>query len=120
MTEQELKPLIVQLYTEMLTGFDAGAQDSFDEDAVAEGAELLANEFILGIKEADELDELLSLSPEEIRELFNKKKVISANNCSGPKKLALTRLYPFCFRKVIAELGFVFNAWEICEACFSG
>ena len=72
MTEQELKPLIVQLYTKLLTGFDGGAQDAFDEDAVAEGAEMLANEFILGIKEAGELDELLSLSPEEIRELFNK------------------------------------------------
>jgi hypothetical protein len=72
MTEQELKPFIVQLYTELLTGFDAGAQDTLDEDAVAEGAEMLANQFIQGIKEADELDELLSLSTEEIRGLFNR------------------------------------------------
>jgi hypothetical protein len=72
MTEQEVKPLIVQLYTEFLTGFDAEAQDAFDEEAVVEGAEMLANQFILGVKEADELDELLSLSPEEIRGLFNK------------------------------------------------
>src|SRR5262245_1861333 len=36
------------------------------------------------------------------------------------ERLINSRLYPFCFRKVIAELGFVFNAWELCEACFSG
>ena len=72
MTEQEVKPLIVQLYTELLTGFDAEAQDTFDEQAVVEGAEMLANQFILDMKEADEMDELLSLSPEEIRELFSK------------------------------------------------
>ena len=71
MTEQEVKPLIVQLYTELLTGFDVEAQDAFNEEAVVEGAEMLANQFILDIKKADELDELLSLSPEEIRGLLN-------------------------------------------------
>jgi len=72
MTEQEIKPLIVQLYKELLNRFNAEAEDSSDEDEIAEGAKMLANQFILGMKEADELDELLSLSPEEIRELFNK------------------------------------------------
>jgi hypothetical protein len=72
MTEQEVKPLIIQLYTELLTGFDAEAQGTFDEEAVVEGAEMLANQFILDIKEADELDSLLSLSPEEIMGLLNK------------------------------------------------
>jgi hypothetical protein len=72
MTEQEVKPLIVQLYTELLTGFDVEVQEAFDEDAVTEGAEMLANQFILDIKEADELDSLLSLSPEEIMGLLNK------------------------------------------------
>jgi hypothetical protein len=71
MTEQEVKPLIVQLYTELLTGFNAEEQDTPDEDAVAKGAEILANLFILDVKEADELDSLLSLSPEEIVGLFN-------------------------------------------------
>jgi hypothetical protein len=71
MTEKEVKPLIVQLYTELLTGFDAEAQYTFDEEAVVEGAEMLANQFILDIKKADELDELLSLSPEEIMGLLN-------------------------------------------------
>jgi hypothetical protein len=71
MTEQELKPLIVQLYTELLTRLNARTQDAPDEDEMAGGAEMFANQFILGIKEADELDELLSLGPEEIRELFN-------------------------------------------------
>jgi hypothetical protein len=71
MTEQEVKPLIVQLYTELLTGFDAKAQGAFNEEAVVEGAEMLANQFILDMKEADELNELLSLSSEEIVELFN-------------------------------------------------
>jgi len=71
MTEQEVKPLIVQLYTELLTGFDAEAQGAFDEEAIVEGAEMLANQFILDMKDADELDELLSLSPEEIRGLLN-------------------------------------------------
>jgi hypothetical protein len=71
MTEQEVKPLIVRLYAELLTGFDAEAQDAFDEEAVVEGAELLANQFILDIKETDELDSLLSLSPEEIMGLLN-------------------------------------------------
>jgi hypothetical protein len=32
---------------------------------------MLANQVIMDMKEAGELDELLSLSPEEIRELFN-------------------------------------------------
>lgn len=72
MTEQEVKPLIVQLYTELLTGFDAKTQDNFNEEAVVEGAEMLASQFILDLKEADELDELLSLSPEEIGGLFNR------------------------------------------------
>jgi hypothetical protein len=71
MTEQEVKPLIVQLYTELLTGFDAEAQGAFNEEAVVLGAEMLANQFILDMKEADELNELLSLSSEEIVELFN-------------------------------------------------
>jgi len=72
MTEQEVKPLIVQLYTELLTRLHAEALRALDEDEIAEGAEMLANQFILDMKEADEMDELLSLSPEEIRELFNK------------------------------------------------
>jgi hypothetical protein len=71
MTEREVKPLIVQLYAELLTEPSAEAQDASDEDAVAEGAEALANLFILDIKEADEMDSLLSLSPEEIMGLFN-------------------------------------------------
>jgi hypothetical protein len=71
MTEREVKPLIVQLYAELLTEPSAEAQDASDEDAVAEGAEVLANLFILDIKEADEMDSLLSLSPEEIMGLFN-------------------------------------------------
>jgi len=71
MTEQELKPLIVQLYTELITRLNARIQDASDEDVIAEGAEILANQVILDMEEADELDELLSLSPEEIRELFN-------------------------------------------------
>jgi hypothetical protein len=72
MTEQELKPLIVQLYTELITRLNARIQNASDEGEIAEGAETLANQIILDTKEADELDELLSLSPEEIRELFNK------------------------------------------------
>ena len=72
MTEQEIKPLIVQLYTELLTRLYARTQDASDEDEIAAGAEMLANQFILSMKEADEMDDLLSLSPEEIRELFNK------------------------------------------------
>jgi len=71
MTEQEVRPLIVQLYAELLTGFDAEAQGDFNEEAVVEGAEMLAYQFIRDMKEADELDELLSLSPEEITDLFN-------------------------------------------------
>jgi hypothetical protein len=72
MTEQELKPLIVQLYTELLTRVNARTQDAYGEDEMAEDAEMLANQFILDMKEAGELDKLLLLSPEEIRELFNK------------------------------------------------
>ena len=72
MTEQELKLLIVQLYTELLTRLKARTQDAYGEGEIAEGAEMLANQFTLGMKEADELDDLLLLSPEEIRELFNK------------------------------------------------
>ena len=71
MTEHELKTLIVRPYTELLTRLDARTQDASDEDEIAESAEMLANQFILGIKEADELDELLSLSPEEIMGLLN-------------------------------------------------
>ena len=71
MTEQELKPLIVQLYTELISRLNARIQDASDEDVIVEGAEILANQVILDMEEADELDELLSLSPEEIRELFN-------------------------------------------------
>jgi hypothetical protein len=72
MTEQERKPLIVQLYTELITRLNARVQNTSDEGEIAEGAEMLANHIILGMKQAGELDELLSLSPEEIRELFNK------------------------------------------------
>jgi len=72
MTEQELKPLIVQLYTELIARLNARTQDASDEGEIAEAAEMLANRIILDMKKADELDELLSLSPEEIRELFNK------------------------------------------------
>jgi len=72
MTEQELKPLIVQLYTELFTSLNARTQGASGDGEVAEAAETLANQFILVMKEADELDELLSLSPEEIRALFNK------------------------------------------------
>jgi len=71
MTEQELKPLIVQLYTELLTTLNAEALDASDEDEIAVGAETLGTHLILNMKEAGELDKLLSLSPEEIRELFN-------------------------------------------------
>jgi hypothetical protein len=72
MTEQELKPLMVQLYAELITRLDARIQKASDEGEIAEGAEMLANHIILSMKQAGELDELLSLSPEEIRELFNK------------------------------------------------
>jgi hypothetical protein len=72
MTEQELRPLVVQLYTELVTRLNARTQDASDEGGIAEAAEMLTNQIILDMKEADELDDLLSLSPEEIRELFNK------------------------------------------------
>jgi hypothetical protein len=72
MTEQELKPLVVQLYTEFLTMLDAKTHGAPDEDEIADCAERLWNRLILGMKKAGELDELLSLSPEEVRELFNK------------------------------------------------
>jgi hypothetical protein len=72
MTEQELKPLIVQLYTELLTRLMARTKDCYGEGEIAEDAEMLANQFTLDMKKADELDDLLLLSPEEIRELFNK------------------------------------------------
>ena len=72
MTEQELKLLIVQLYTELLTRVNARTQDAYGEDEMAEDAEMLANQFIQDMKEADVLDKLLLLSPEEIRDLFNK------------------------------------------------
>ncbi|HEU0180295.1 MAG TPA: hypothetical protein VFV58_39165 [Blastocatellia bacterium] len=69
MTEQEIKPLIVQLYAGFLTRLDA--ETPADPYEIAECAEILADQFILDMKEADELDMLLSLSPEEIKELFN-------------------------------------------------
>ena len=72
MIEQELKPLIVQLYTELLARLDARTQSHSDEGEIAEAAEMLANQIILDMKESDELEELLSLSPEEVKELFNK------------------------------------------------
>ena len=72
MTEQELKPLIVQLYTELFTGLNARTLVPLDEGEIAEAVEMLANQIILDMKKADDLDELLSLSPEEIREVFNK------------------------------------------------
>jgi hypothetical protein len=72
MTEQELRPLVVQLYTELVARLNARTQDASDEGGIAEAAEMLTNQIILDMKEADELDDLLSLSPEEIRELFNK------------------------------------------------
>jgi hypothetical protein len=56
----------------LITRLNARIQNASDEFEIAEGAEMLANQIILDMKEADELDELLSLSPEEIRELFNK------------------------------------------------
>ena len=71
MTEQELKTLVVKLYTELLTRLIERTQDVSGEGEIAEGAEMLAHQFLLDMKEADELDELLSLSPEEITELFN-------------------------------------------------
>jgi len=72
MIEQELRPLIVQLYTELLARLDARTQYHSDVGEIAVAAEMLANQIILDMKEADELDTLLSLSPEEIRELFIK------------------------------------------------
>jgi hypothetical protein len=72
MTEQELKQLIVQLYTELLTRLNAVGQGASDEDEITVGAEMLGAHLILNMKEAGGLDELLSLSPEEIRGLFNK------------------------------------------------
>jgi len=72
MTEQEFKTLIVQLYTEMPTRLSAEAQDASNEDGIAAGAEVFGTHVILKMKEEGALDELLSLSPEEIRELFNK------------------------------------------------
>jgi len=72
MIEQELKPLIVQLYTELFSGLNARTLVPFDDGEIAEAAEMLANQIILDMKKADELDELLSLSPEEIKQLFNK------------------------------------------------
>ena len=56
----------------MITRLNARIQNASDEGEIAEGAEMLANQIILDMKQADELDKLLSLSPEEIRELFNK------------------------------------------------
>jgi len=72
MTEQEFKTLIVQRDTEMPTRLSAEAQDASDEDGIAEGAEIFGTHLILNMQEAGGLDELLSLSSEEIREMFNK------------------------------------------------
>jgi hypothetical protein len=71
MTEQELKTLIVQLYTQFLTRLNAEGQGAFDENEIAEGAEMFGTHLILNMREAGGLDELLSQSPEEIRELLN-------------------------------------------------
>jgi len=71
MIEQELKTLIVQLYTQFLTRLNAEGQGAFDENEIAEGAEMFGTHLILNMREAGGLDELLSQSPEEIRELFN-------------------------------------------------
>jgi hypothetical protein len=71
MTEQELKTLIVQLYTQFLTRLNAEGQGAFDENEIAEGAEMFGTHLILNMREAGGLDDLLSQSPEEIRELFN-------------------------------------------------
>jgi hypothetical protein len=80
MTEQEVKPLIARLYTELLTRLDAERKDASDEDEIAECAEMFTNLFILGIKESDEMEELLSFSQEEIRELFNLSDFSKSNN----------------------------------------
>jgi hypothetical protein len=80
MTEQEVKPLIVRLYTESLTRLDSERQGASDQDEIAECAKMLAHQFILGIKESDEMEELLSFSPEEIRGLFNLSDFSKSNN----------------------------------------
>ena len=71
MTEQELKTLIVQLYTQFLTRLNAEGQGTFDENEIAVGAEMFGTHLIMNMREAGGLNELLSQSPEQIRELFN-------------------------------------------------
>ena len=71
MTEQELKALIVQLYTQFLTRLNAEGQSTFDENEIAVGAEMFGTHLIMNMREAGGLNELLSQSPEQIRELFN-------------------------------------------------
>jgi hypothetical protein len=65
MTEQELKALIVQLYTQFLTRLNAEGQGTFDENEIAVGAEMFGTHLIMN------MNELLSQSPEQIREHFN-------------------------------------------------
>jgi hypothetical protein len=71
MTEQELKALIVQLYTQFLTRLNAEGQSTFDENEIAVGAEMFGTHLIMNMREAGGLNELLSQSPEQIRELFS-------------------------------------------------
>ena len=71
MTEQELKALIVQLYTQFLTRLNAEGQGTFDENEIAVGAEMFGTHLIMNMREAGGLNELLSQSPEQIREHFN-------------------------------------------------
>jgi hypothetical protein len=71
MTEQELKTLIVQLYTEFLARLNAERQEAFDENEIAVGAEIFGTQLILNMREAGGLNELLSQSPEEISGLFH-------------------------------------------------
>jgi hypothetical protein len=69
MTEQEIKPFIVQLYAELFTRFNTEPQDTTDQ--IAEYAEMMAEQFMLDMNEED-LNRLLSLSPERLMEEFNK------------------------------------------------
>ena len=71
MTEQELKALIVQLYTEFLARLNAQGQGAFDENEIAMGAEMFGTHLIMNMREAGGLNELLSQSPEQIMVLFN-------------------------------------------------
>jgi hypothetical protein len=69
MTEQEIKPIIAQLYAELFARFNTEPQDTTDQ--IAEYAEMMAEQFMLDMNEED-LNRLLSLSPEKLREEFNK------------------------------------------------